>query len=152
MLTSAQMVAIVKEIDATYVDGCCPPVERADLVKYYSDDIELHLPYGAPAVTGIDQVLERILLEQSLFEHFEMEFKEPIVAGDTVVTCVSGTMRDRKTDDFVGFEAVEVSVFNPQGKISKKTLYLDLDSLEHAMGKQTLDNLIAEATQKIQAQ
>lgn len=146
MLSSAEMVAIVKEIDATYLDGCCTPVERADLVKFYSDDIELHLPYGTPPVTGIDQVLQRIQLEQSLFEHFSMDFSEPIVAGDTVVTSASGTMRDRKTDDFVGFEAVEISQFNANGKICKKILYLDLENLEHALGKETMLNLIAEAS------
>lgn len=145
MLTSTEMVAIVKQIDANYIKNNNHTINREDLATFYSQDIELHLPYGTPPQIGLDQVYQRILLRQSLFDHFEMEFKEPIVAGDTVVTCTSGTMQDRKNGDILGFEAVEISKFNSLGKICKKTFYLDLENIEHALGKQVFDNLIAQA-------
>lgn len=145
MFNTAKMVAIVKEIDAMYSQTPPCPIVRSELAEIYSEDIELHFPYGLPAAIGIDEVIQRILLEQSLFEHFELDVSEPIVAGDTVVTNISGTMRDRSNDDFVGFQAVELSKFNHDGKICHKTLYLDLEALEHILGKDKMANLITNA-------
>ncbi len=143
MLIPSKMLQTLKALDEILLNNTTRTPTKTELQQVFSDDIELHMPYGMPKLVGIDNVLKRYQLEAKLFQHFKVERNEPIIAGNHAATFINATILDIRNDEFAGFEAIEIAEFNADYKVSKNTVYIDLDTLNHALDKETLKHLFS---------
>lgn len=141
MPTSKEMRSILKKYDELYLHTEPENINKKELTQIFATDIELHMPYSLPPCKGVDNLFERCLNEAKLFEHYDLEMKEPIITGNRAATFMSATLKELATDEFMGFEAIQITEFNEDCKISNITVYIDLEVMEHGVNEETIQKM-----------
>ncbi len=126
-----------KSIDYFIGSEICS-TSKEKLLEIYTKDIEMNMPYGLKTIHGIEQLIEHCNFELSLFKTFEVEYKQPIIAGNHAATHMTASLQDRTNGEMVGFEAIQIAEFNEDGKICKETIYIDIEAIEHAIAPEIL--------------